>query len=134
MEFNLNEGILGEKEIMVELEHTASRFGSGLMDVFSTPALVALMETTAQMSVQKFLPQPFITLGIEINVKHKKATPVGQRVFCASKLIGIEGKKLLFEIIAKDSQGIVGEATHKRYIVNGDEFIEGLNKSFSNHG
>jgi predicted thioesterase len=126
---NLQIGVLGEKELIVSSENTASKYGSGLIDVFATPAMIALMEQTAQLSIQPFLPEGKITLGIEVNIKHLKATPIGVLVKCNSKLIEIDGKTLLFEVFAYDETGLIGKGTHTRYIVNANKFIEKLVKN-----
>ncbi|MGD0712059.1 MAG: thioesterase family protein [Bacteroidales bacterium] len=126
MEFNIPLGIIGKQEMMVAEKDTAAHYGSGLIEVFATPAMVGFMEGTAQLSVQPCLPGGYITLGIEINVKHLKATPVGMKVFCESKLINVDGKKLTFEIKAWDEKGDIGTALHHRYIVEAAKFMEKL--------
>jgi predicted thioesterase len=126
---NLQIGVLGDKELIVSSENTASKYGSGLIDVFATPAMIALMEQTAQLSIQPFLPEGKITLGIEVNIKHLKATPIGVLVKCNSKLIEIDGKTLLFEVFAYDETGLIGKGTHTRYIVDANKFIEKLVKN-----
>lgn len=128
MEINIPEGAVLVLEKTVAPEDTAARYGSGLIEVFATPALMGLMERTAQQSVQQFLPAGYITLGIEINVRHIKATPVGMKVRCESKLVRSEGKKLFFELRAFDEVAEIGSATHTRYIVNGDEFMKKFQK------
>ncbi len=122
----LHIGIEGEKEIIVQTEDTAARYGSGLIEVFATPAMIGLMESTAQQSVQHLLDDGLITLGTEVNIRHLKATPVGMKVNCKSKLISIEGKKLLFEVNASDETGIIGNGTHTRYIVDAEKFMAKL--------
>ncbi len=126
MEIHIPSGITKKQEMEVTLDDTAACFGSGLIEVFATPAMVGFMEGTAQSSVQTYLPEGFITLGIEINVKHFKATPVGMKVFCESKFTKIDGGKLFFEIKAWDENGDIGKATHVRYIVEAKKFIEKL--------
>jgi len=126
MELNLKPGITKNFGKKVSIEDTAAKYGSGLIEVFATPALVGLMESTAQMSIQPYLPEGYITLGIEINVKHLKATPVGMQVFCESMLTAVDGKKLWFDIKAWDEKGDIGIATHVRYIVDGEKFMEKL--------
>jgi predicted thioesterase len=126
MEVNLKPGIIKTFGKRVCIDDTAAKYGSGLIEVFATPALVGLMEGTAQMSVQPYLPVGCITLGTEINVKHLKATPVGMQVFCESTLIAVDGKRLWFEIKAWDEKGDIGTATHIRYIVDGKKFMEKL--------
>lgn len=122
----LHIGIEEEKEIIVQTEDTAARYGSGLIEVFATPAMIGLMESTAQQSVQHLLDDGLITLGTEVNIRHLKATPVGMKVNCKSKLISIEGKKLLFEVNASDETGIIGNGTHTRYIVDAEKFMAKL--------
>ncbi len=124
MDFNVHEGIKGTMEIVVSEQDSARKIGSGLADVYGTPALVALMENVAQSSVKDILPEGYSTVGIEISVKHMKATPIGMKVRCESTLVKIEGKKLFFELVAHDEVGKVGEGTHWRYIVNSEEFMK----------
>ena len=126
MEFNLIEQSFYEKEITVTHNDTASKYGSGLIDVFATPAMIGLMENTAMNCVANQLPEGYITLGIEINTNHQKATPVGMKVVCKATLSKVEGKKLFFELIAKDEKGLIGKGTHIRYIVNAKQFMEKL--------
>lgn len=129
MEYNLQPGIKGIQVITVGLSDTASHYGSGLIEVFATPAMVALMEKTAQLSIQDLLPEGHITLGIEISVTHVKATLVGMKVFCESHLEIVDGKKLLFRVSARDEKGLIGEGTHRRYIVEAAKFMDKLKQS-----
>jgi fluoroacetyl-CoA thioesterase len=127
MENEIKEGIINQVTITVSPDDTASRYGSGLIDVYATPAMIGLMENTAQLSVANLLPAGSITLGIEINAKHLKATPVGMKVCCKSILTKVDGKKLCFSIDAWDEKGKIGSATHIRYIVDSVKFMEKLN-------
>ncbi len=129
MDFNLSPGITGNCELTVSHTDTATHYGSGLIEVFATPAMVALMEKTAQLSVQEHLPQGYITLGTEINITHVRATPIGMKVFCESKLELADGKKLLFKVTARDEKGLIGEGTHRRHIVEVRKFLEKLKQT-----
>lgn len=126
MEINIPQRQKGEKETLVNETNTAKAYGSGLIDVFATPAMIALMENTAHSSIQDFLPQGMVTVGIEINVKHIKATPIGKTVKCNSYLEKVDGKRLYFTIEAFDQEGKIGEANHIRYIVDALKFVEKL--------
>ncbi|MFA5972320.1 MAG: thioesterase family protein [Lentimicrobiaceae bacterium] len=126
MELNITTGIEGRKEIAVTMEMTAVAYGSGTVEVFATPAMIALMEQTAMDSVAPLLPEEFVTVGTEVSVKHFKATLPGKVVTCFSKLIRSEGKKLVFEVIANDESGVIGTGTHTRYIVDKQMFIGNL--------
>ena len=126
MGFELKEGIIGTMEIIVSKDLTATKYGSGLIEVFATPAMISIMESTAHSSVQKYLPEGFITLGIEVNIKHIKATPVGMKVKCESKLVNVDGRKLTFEVNAYDEKGLIGTGTHIRFIVETKKFMNKL--------
>ena len=128
MEVNLKVGMTGSKEIIVKPNDTAAYYDSGLLEVFATPAMIALMESTAQHSIQPFLPNGIITLGTEVNIKHIKATPLGQKVKCMATLISIEGKKLIFEVNAWDEKAQIGSGLHTRYIVDAQKFMDNLLK------
>lgn len=116
-------------EMTVSANDTAAKYGSGLIEVFATPAMIGFMESTAQLLVQPYLPEGMITLGIEVNIKHMKATPVGMKVECIAKLQEVDGKKLTFFIEAFDEQGKIGEGSHIRYIVNAERFMQKLNEA-----
>ncbi len=124
MEFSLNTGTEGIGEMVVGKTDTAIHYGSGLIEVFATPAMIALMEKTAQLSIQNQLPDGFVTVGTEIKVTHSKASPLGAQIKCHTQLMEADGKKLLFKVSAHDGQGTIGEGTHHRYIVNAKAFME----------
>lgn len=102
---------------------TAAVYGSGLHDVLSTPAMIALMEQTAMKAVEACLNEGEGTVGTEVNVKHLKATPVGRVVTCTATLTGVNGRRLQFHVEASDDTGKIGEGTHERFIIDNDKFI-----------
>lgn len=119
----MNVGIKNQIELMVSEEKTAKKVGSGALDVYATPAMIALMEQTAAESVEKELEEGMTTVGIKINVDHLAATPVGLKVVCNSNLVQIDGRKLVFEIEASDESGLIGKAYHERFIVDSERFM-----------
>ena len=124
MEFSLNIATKGHGRMAVTETDTAVHYGSGLVKVFATPAMIALMEKTAQLSIQEQLPEGFITVGTEINITHSKASPLGAKITCQTELLEANGRKLLFKVSANDEDGEIGGGTHQRYIVNAKAFME----------
>ena len=118
----LETGIKGTKEITVTNELTAKTFKSGELDVYATPAMIALMEETAYKSVASELETGCGTVGTLLNVKHVAATPVGMKVTCETELTKIDGRALTFLVKAFDECGLIGEGVHERFIINDEKF------------
>ncbi len=123
---NIKIGMSFEMQQTVEPKDTAKAYGSGLVEVFATPAMIALMEKTALHVVHNALEKGQNTVGTEVNVKHVKATPLGMQVYCKATLIAKEGAKLTFEVEAKDEQGLIGKGIHKRYIIDEASFMRNI--------
>jgi predicted thioesterase len=124
MTSNLKIGLSYVAHQIVEMESTASRYGSGALTVFATPAMVGLMENAAMNAVQNHLPEGYGTVGVEISVKHIKATPLGMKVYSEAILTEIDGRRLSFSLRAWDDHGEIGSGTHSRYIVDNMKFME----------
>jgi len=121
-EFDLKVSMHGEARTRVNGENTALKFGSGKVDVFGTPAMVALMEEASINTVDKDLPEGFATVGIELNIKHIAATPKGMNITASAELIEIDGKRLVFKVEAFDEVEKIGDGTHQRFIIELDKF------------
>lgn len=128
MEHTLKEGESLTVSKVVDTADTAMRYDSGLLEVFATPAMVALMESAAYRLAQPHLPEGFGTVGIEVSTTHEKATPVGMKVEATATLTKIDGRKLLFSITANDEEGVIGTATHIRSIIDVVKFMAKLKK------
>ncbi len=110
----------------VEYKHTAKSYGSGGIEVYATPAMVALMEGAALNLVQPNLDDGLTTVGIKLEVDHVSATGVGDEVRAVAKLTKTQDRKLCFEIEAYDSKGIIGKCYHERFIINEEKFLNKL--------
>ena len=119
----LETGIRGRQEILVTKERSASAVGSGLLDVFATPAMVALMEKTAWMSVAPYLEEGEGTVGTKLEISHSSATPVGMKVWCESELTEIDRRRLVFRVEVFDEKGPVGSGTHERFIIPNEKVM-----------
>ncbi len=115
-------GITNTIKKTVTEKDTARVLGSGLLNVFSTPMLVAFMEEAAHTSVAPYLEEGCSTVGISMDIKHLAPTPVGMEITVTSKLTEVDRKKLTFEISAEDERGLIGTAVHRRFIVDSESF------------
>ena len=118
----LEAGIKGRQEVMVEEGNCASAVGSGLLKVFATPAMIALMEKTAWMSVAPELGEGEGTVGTLLNVTHDAPTPIGMKVWCESTLEDVDGRRLVFSVEAFDEKGRIGGGRHERFIIGNEKF------------
>lgn len=113
--------------IVVAEKDSATALGSGGLDVFGTPALVAYMESAALKMVQNDLPDGSDTVGIAIDVKHVKASPIGAKINVSAKITAVEGRKISFDIVATDEAGdVIGSAVHDRFVVDKARFMSKL--------
>lgn len=119
----LTPGLTGEVETVVTDDDTAARYGSGLVPVFGTPALVGLMENAAVRALEGYLPPGQTSVGGRMDVHHLAPTPVGMRVHAQAELTEVEGHRLVFHIEAWDDVERIGEAVHERFIIDQEPFI-----------
>ena len=117
-------GIQGRQEQTVTPEMSAARVGSGLVDVFATPMMIAMIEKTCNDSVLPHLEAGQGTVGTLVNVTHTAATPVGMRVWCESQLVEVDRRRLVFKVKAFDECGPIGEGFHERFIIDTAKFMD----------
>ena len=122
----LKEGLVFTSKVIVTLDNCASAVGSGGLNVFATPSMVALMENAAMNAVAPFLPQGATTVGSEINTTHIKPSALGAEISATATLTSVEGRKLLFDVEARDAAGVIGRGTHVRFIVDIERFMAKL--------
>ncbi|EGD47754.1 thioesterase superfamily protein [Ruminiclostridium papyrosolvens DSM 2782] len=128
---DLKVGITGSTEVLVSEANTAKTMGSGSLDVFATPAMIALMEKAASMTVQNYIDEDSSTVGTMINIKHIAATPIGMNVTAKAELVEIEGKRLVFSVEAFDGKDKIGEGQHERFIIKAEKFIAKANSKLN---
>ena len=119
----LKPGITNKTKTIVTKEQCANTWGSGGLEVYATPAMIALMENTAWASVEPCMEEGRSTVGTKLDVSHLSASPVGARITCESELVEIDGRRLVFKVSASDDAGLIGEGMHERFIINTEKFM-----------
>lgn len=109
---SMSVGLKGRAETVVTQENTAAAVGSGLLPVFATPYMIALMEGAAVNAVQAQLEEDQGTVGTHLDISHDAATPIGMKVWAEAELTAVEGRKLIFSVTAYDEAGQIGQGTH----------------------
>lgn len=109
-------------EQIVSEEVLANHVGSGIVEVYATPMMIALMEHCACTCLDPFLEEGETSVGVLMNTTHDAATPVGMKVSVTAKIVAVDRKKVSFEVIAKDEVDVIGTAQHDRFIVYKEKF------------
>ena len=115
-------GIKGHEEAVVTEDMLASNVGSGLVKVYSTAMMIALIEKAAVLSVESYLEQGQGSVGTLVNVSHCSATPLGMKVHAETELVEIDRRRLVFKVAAYDERGLIGEGMHERFIIDNARF------------
>ena len=123
MEYDMLKGLCHSETLVVEHKDTAAVYGSGSLEVFATPAMIALMEKTCLESVNAQIGEGNTTVGIAVNIKHLKASPVGSTIRCNAKLIEVDRKRLVFEVQCFEEENLIGEGIHERFVVDSEKFM-----------
>ncbi|WP_407154864.1 thioesterase family protein [Bradyrhizobium sp. STM 3557] len=115
-------GMTAEKVVIVSPEMTVGHVVPGMPAVYGTPMMILHMEMAAGLAAQPSLPNGYVSVGMTVNIRHLAATPVGRTVRALARIIGLEEKRILFEVEAWDGNRKIGDGTHRRGVVNVVEF------------
>lgn len=122
----LEKGAAAQSRTTVCEANTAAAMGSGDLPVFATPAMVALMENAAMLAVASGLPEGATTVGAEMHVEHIKPSGLGAEIVASAVVTAVEGRKITFNVGARDAEGMIGEGTHVRFVVDRERFLAKL--------
>lgn len=122
----LEKGLAAVSRTVVTHDNTAAAMGSGDMEVFATPAMIALMENAAMLAVAGALPEGAATVGAEMNTSHIKPSGLGTEIIASAVVTEVDGRKITFTVGARDAEGLIGEGTHVRFVVDRARFLAKL--------
>ena len=123
----LETGIRGQQSEIVTNDKTAAEMGSGTLPVYATPAMIALMEKTAMLSVAAELSEGEATVGTKLEISHLAACGLGSKINCESTLTEIDRKRLVFDVCAYEGETLIGKGIHERFIINTEKFMSKVN-------
>jgi predicted thioesterase len=123
MEYDMLKGFRHSESLVVEHKDTAAVYGSGALEVFATPAMIALMEKTCLESVADKVGKGNTTVGIAVNIKHLKASPVGSTICCEAEIVDVDRRRLVFSVKCYEGETLVGEGIHERFVVDSEKFM-----------
>lgn len=122
----IKEGLTHTSKVKISPALTALAMGSGDLEVFATPGMIALMENAAMNAVKSELEDGYTTVGAHIDVSHIRPSKRDRDISATAALIKIDGKKLLFNVEAYEGDILIGKGTHLRVIIHKDSFLKNL--------
>jgi len=115
-------GMTAEHTVTVTLEMTVGHFVANMPQVYATPMMILHMEMASGSAIAAHLPEGFVSVGMDVNVRHLAGTPVDRNIRALSRVVQIGSKSVVFEVEAWDGDRKIGDGTHRRGIVNAQEF------------
>ena len=115
-------GMSADKSVIITREMTIGHFVANMPYVYATPMMILHMEMAAGAAIVSALPSGFVSVGMEIDVRHLAATATGRSVRAIAEVTGIDARSVFFSIEAWNDERKIGEGTHRRGIVNVREF------------
>jgi predicted thioesterase len=115
-------GDIGEQAISTDMKHAVEFAGNGMPAVVSTPHLVGFLERTARETIAAHLDADERSVGVEIDLRHLAPTPVGQTIHCTARVIAVDGRKISFQIEARDAHEVIVRGLHQRAVIRLESF------------
>lgn len=122
-ETTLTLGKTANATVIVTEANTAKTVGSGSLEVFATPMMIALMEQAACECIADTLTEDQTSVGTQISVEHKLSSPVGTEITATATIENVFGRRIEFVVTANDGANEIGKGSHTRVIVDGKRFM-----------
>src|SRR5256885_10526483 len=113
---NVRIGMTAEQTITVTPQMTVGHFVASMPQVYATPIMILHMEMASGAAIASHLPKGFVSVGMDVNVRHLAATPVGRTVRAISRVVQITPNSAAFEVEAWATDRTTGDGTHRRGI------------------
>jgi fluoroacetyl-CoA thioesterase len=124
----IHPGLAAEQVTTVTVEQTARHLGSGGIEVYATPAMIALIEAAAVAAIDPLLPEGQASVGMALDVRHLAATPLGEQVHARAEVTAVDGRRVTFHVEAWDAHEQIGEGTHTRFVIDVARFMKRLDE------
>src|SRR5215831_10790067 len=112
-------GAKGTYTLRVAPAHLASQFKDSMLpQVFATPMMITAMENAALNAIRAYLDPGESAVGTAVDIKHLAATPVGHEVTAQAEVTGVDGRRITFDVSARDETEEIGRGTHERMVID----------------
>ena len=116
-------GAKGRVDGVVTDQLTAAAIGSGSVEVFATPYMVAAMENAACEALRPFYVEGENSVGTKLEISHDAATPVGMKYWAEAEVTEVDRRRIVLKVTAYDETGVIGSGTHERFIIQMEKFL-----------
>ena len=116
-------GAKGRVDGNVTDQLTAAAVGSGSVEVFATPYMVAAMENAACEAIRPYYGEGENSVGTKLEITHDAATPVGMKYWAEAEVTEVDRRRIVLKVTAYDETGIIGSGTHERFIIQMEKFL-----------
>src|SRR5712672_3068070 len=112
-------GAKGTYTLVVTPAHLANQFKDAVLPkVFATPMMVTAMENAALNAIRGYLDPGESAVGTAVDIRHLAATPVGHEVTAEAEVTRVDGRRVAFNVKARDEQEEIGRGTHERMVID----------------
>ena len=116
-------GAKGRVDGVVTDQLTATAIGSGSVEVFATPYMVAAMENAACEALRPYYGEGENSVGTKLEISHDAATPVGMKYWAEAEVTEVDRRRIVLKVTAYDETGVIGSGTHERFIIQMEKFL-----------
>jgi fluoroacetyl-CoA thioesterase len=119
--------------LVVKPEHLANRFKDSMLPpVLATPVMIMVMENAALAVLKSYLEPGESAVGTRVDIRHLAATPVGMSVTGVAEVTRVDGRRLEFNVSARDEREEIGSGTHERMIIDVARLMKRLDAKAAN--
>ena len=125
MKANLRSGVSRTSVLTVDRDRSIGFMGEEGR-VYGTPSLVRDIEHTCRDLMLEYSDAGEDSVGTEIAIKHLAPTLLGMSVEIKVTVNAVEGRRVSFDVSAKDDIESICSGTHGRFVVDVSKTIERL--------
>jgi predicted thioesterase len=123
---HIKPGMTATAEVVVTPDITVGGHVPGMPMVYGTPFMILLMEVASGRAIGPYLPEGWVSVGSEVNIRHLAPTPLGRKVVATARVLETTRRSVLFAVEARDGERLIGEGAHRRGVVDLARFGAGV--------
>ena len=125
MKESLRPGVSRTNRVIIDKDRTIGFMGEEGR-VYATPRLVQDIEHTCRDLILEHADASEDSVGIDVSIRHLAPTLPGMTVEITATVNSVEGRKITFDIAAKDNLEAVSAGSHSRFVVDKGKTLERL--------